>query len=404
MIDKPGGRPIPWLLPDAIEEVLPPAAENLEALRRSALDACRHWGYELVVPPTIEYLEALLSGAAHDLDLQTFKLTDQLSGRMMGVRADITPQAARIDAHQLRRDGVVRLCYAGTVLRARPEEPAGSRNPLQLGAEVYGHSGVESDVEIIALMAEVLGQAGIQNLQVDLGHVGLFRGLVAEGALSQDDESFLWDALQRKATADLAGLLQRLDLSASLRARIMALASLNGGVEVLAEAREVLAGSDPAVLADIDLLAAVVEALQRWLPVLELHVDLGELRGYRYHTGVVFAAYRPGESLELARGGRYDDIGAVFGRARPATGFSTDLKALLRAAEGKPDERPEAGSAILAPWGSDAALHDRVKALRAAGEVVVWSLPGDGNKARAVGCDRQLQCTAEGEWRVEPLQ
>ena len=403
MIDKPGGRPIPWLLPDAIEEVLPPAAQSLEVLRRSALDACRHWGYELVVPPAIEYLEALLSGAAHDLDLQTFKLTDQLSGRMMGVRADITPQVARIDAHQLRRDGVVRLCYAGTVLRARPEEPAGSRNPLQLGAEVYGHSGVESDVEIIALMAEVLGQAGIRNLQVDLGHVGLFRGLVAEAALSQDDESLLWDALQRKATGDLAELLERLDLSASLRARIAALSSLNGGVEVLAEAREVLAGSGPTVLADIDLLATVVEALQRWLPALELHIDLGELRGYRYHTGVVFAAYAPGESLELARGGRYDDIGAVFGRARPATGFSTDLKALLRAAEGRPGQAPETGSAILAPWGSDESLHKRVKALRAAGEVVVWSLPGDGSNARAIGCDRQLQCTAEGEWRVAPL-
>ncbi|QGM21285.1 ATP phosphoribosyltransferase regulatory subunit [Spiribacter sp. 2438] len=403
MIDKPGGRPIPWLLPDAIEEVLPPAAQSLEVLRRSALDACRHWGYELVVPPAIEYLEALLSGAAHDLDLQTFKLTDQLSGRMMGVRADITPQVARIDAHQLRRDGVVRLCYAGTVLRARPEEPAGSRNPLQLGAEVYGHSGVESDVEIIALMAEVLGQAGIRNLQVDLGHVGLFRGLVAEAALSQVDESLLWDALQRKATGDLAELLERLDLSASLRARIAALSSLNGGVEVLAEAREVLAGSGPTVLADIDLLATVVEALQRWLPALELHIDLGELRGYRYHTGVVFAAYAPGESLELARGGRYDDIGAVFGRARPATGFSTDLKALLRAAEGRPGQAPETGSAILAPWGSDESLHKRVKALRAAGEVVVWSLPGDGSNARAIGCDRQLQCTAEGEWRVAPL-
>jgi len=403
MIDKPGGRPIPWLLPDAIEEVLPPAAQSLEVLRRSALDACRHWGYELVVPPAIEYLEALLSGAAHDLDLQTFKLTDQLSGRMMGVRADITPQVARIDAHQLRRDGVVRLCYAGTVLRARPEEPAGSRNPLQLGAEVYGHSGVESDVEIIALMAEVLGQAGIRNLQVDLGHVGLFRGLVAEAALLQDDESLLWDALQRKATGDLAELLERLDLSASLRARIAALSSLNGGVEVLAEAREVLAGSGPTVLADIDLLATVVEALQRWLPALELHIDLGELRGYRYHTGVVFAAYAPGESLELARGGRYDDIGAVFGRARPATGFSTDLKALLRAAEGRPGQAPETGSAILAPWGSDESLHKRVKALRAAGEVVVWSLPGDGSNARAIGCDRQLQCTAEGEWRVAPL-
>lgn len=403
MIDKPGGRPIPWLLPDAIEEVLPPAAQSLEVLRRSALDACRHWGYELVVPPAIEYLEALLSGAAHDLDLQTFKLTDQLSGRMMGVRADITPQVARIDAHQLRRDGVVRLCYAGTVLRARPEEPAGSRNPLQLGAEVYGHSGVESDVEIIALMAEVLGQAGIRNLQVDLGHVGLFRGLVAEAALSQDDESLLWDALQRKATGDLAELLERLDLSASLRARIAALSSLNGGVKVVAEAREVLAGSGPTVLADIDLLATVVEALQRWLPALELHIDLGELRGYRYHTGVVFAAYAPGESLELARGGRYDDIGAVFGRARPATGFSTDLKALLRAAEGRPGQAPETGSAILAPWGSDESLHKRVKALRAAGEVVVWSLPGDGSNARAIGCDRQLQCTAEGEWRVAPL-
>ena len=233
MNDKMAGKHNPWLLPDAVEELLPPAAAGLEALRQACLERCARWGYALIMPPAIEYLEALLSGAAHDLDLQTFKLTDQLSGRMMGVRADITPQAARIDAHQLRRDGPVRLCYSGTVLRTRPEGAEGSRNPLQMGAELYGHDGVESDVEIITLMAELLAEAGVEALHIDLGHVGIFRGLSADAGLDADAEGELWDALQRKASPDIDELLDGLGVSGAARERLAALAGLSGGAAVL---------------------------------------------------------------------------------------------------------------------------------------------------------------------------
>ena len=402
MNDNPAGKHNPWLLPDAVEELLPPAAAGLEQLRQSCLERCARWGYALIMPPAIEYLEALLSGVAHDLDLQTFKLTDQLSGRMMGVRADITPQAARIDAHQLRREGPVRLCYSGTVLRTRPEGADGSRNPLQMGAELYGHAGIESDVEVITLMAELLAEAGVGELHIDLGHVGIFRGLSAEAGLDAEAEGQLWDALQRKATADIHALLDALEVASPFRDRLAALASLSGGLEVLAEARESLRGAGEAVDEALDSLARIAGALQAGLPEATLHFDLGELRGYRYHTGVVFAAYTPGVSGELARGGRYDDIGAVFGRGRPATGFSADLKAVYRVAASKREHRPGPG-AIAAPWRSDAALRAKIAALRAAGETVVWLLPGHEGEAADMGCDRRLLSTTDGDWRVDPL-
>ncbi|MEX0430889.1 ATP phosphoribosyltransferase regulatory subunit [Spiribacter insolitus] len=402
MNDNLAGKRNPWLLPDAVEELLPPAAAGLEQLRQSCLERCARWGYALIMPPAIEYLEALLSGVAHDLDLQTFKLTDQLSGRMMGVRADITPQAARIDAHQLRREGPVRLCYSGTVLRTRPEGADGSRNPLQMGAELYGHAGIESDVEVITLMAELLSEAGVGALHIDLGHVGIFRGLSAEAGLDSDAEGQLWDALQRKAAADINELLDAFGVASPLRDRLAALASLSGGLEVLAEAQERLRGAGEAVGEALDSLARIAEALAAGLPEVTLHFDLGELRGYRYHTGVVFAAYTPGVSGELARGGRYDDIGAVFGRGRPATGFSADLKALYRVTAGRRDRHAEPG-AIAAPWRGDTALRERITALRAAGETVVWLLPGHEGEAADMGCDRQLSSTADGDWRVEPL-
>lgn len=403
MNDKPGGNDNPWLLPDAVEELLPPAAAELETLRQGTLGICQRWGYSLIMPPAIEYLESLLSGAAHDLDLQTFKLTDQLSGRMMGVRADITPQAARIDAHQMRQEGPVRLCYTGTVLRTRPDEPAGSRNPLQMGAELYGHAGIESDVEVISLMAEVLYASGVETLHLDLGHVGIFRGLASEAGLKADEEGRLWDALQRKATADIDALLDEIGVEAPYRDRLSALAGLSGGLETLETARQVLNGAGRPVLEALAALGEIAEALQRWLPGMTLHFDLGELRGYRYHTGVVFAAYTPGESLELARGGRYDDIGAVFGRARPATGFSTDLKAVLRATTASAGVRTAAAGAIGAPWRADERLREAIRAHRQAGEAVVWLLPGHENEAAGMGCDRRLVEDDNGQWRVEPL-
>ncbi len=399
MNDKLTGKHSPWLLPDAVEELLPPDARALEHLRRTSLDTCEYWGYALVMPPVIEYLEALLSGVAHDLDLQTFKLTDQLSGRMMGVRADITPQAARIDAHQLRREGPVRLCYTGTVLRTRPEAPGGARNPLQLGAELYGHAGIESDVEIISLMAEVLAAAGVGQLHLDLGHVGIFRGLAAQAALSTEAESALWDALQRKATADIAALLDEYEVPSPQREHLSVLAQLSGGVEVLDEARSALAGANGVVNEALDALSAIAQAISQWLPDLTLHIDLGELRGYRYHTGVVFAAYTPGVAQELARGGRYDDIGAVFGRARPATGFSTDLKALYAAVRKTPSEGDKQVM-IAAPWGDDPALHAQVKRLRDAGNTVLWLLSGTADEAREQGCHRMLVAADAGDWQI----
>lgn len=393
------GKDSAWLLPDAVEEVLPPAAAELEQLRQTALNICTTWGYAQVMPPAIEFLESLLSGVAHDLDLQTFKITDQMSGRLMGVRADITPQVARIDAHQLNGEGPVRLCYTGAVLRTRPDGLGGSRNPLQMGAELYGHAGIESDVEVISLMVSVLQAAGAQNLHIDLGHVGIFRGLVANAGIDPAAETRLWDALQRKSAPDLAQLLNELPIQDIERNRISALVGLNGGREILDQAEQRLAGAGDCVQEALYSLIAIADAISRWLPSVTLHFDLGELRGYRYHTGVVFAAYVPGVPQELARGGRYDDIGAVFGRARAATGFSTDLKALLALSETK----SPAAQAIAAPWQSDDRLWQRVMDLRQAGETVIWMLPDDKTAPVTLGCNRILTKTADADWQVEPV-
>ncbi|MCK8516126.1 ATP phosphoribosyltransferase regulatory subunit [Methylonatrum kenyense] len=387
-----------WLLPEAVDEVLPPDAAALEGLRRRILDTCKSWGYELVMPPLIEFVDSLLVGMADDLDLQTFRVTDQLSGRMMGVRADMTPQAARIDAHQLRRDAVTRLCYLGTVLNTRPEGPGHSRNPVQLGAEIYGHDGVESDVEIIALMLETLALVGLQDPILDLGHVGILHGLAQEAKLDPAQETQLFDSLQRKATGELRELLQ--DISdAEARQRLAALVNLNGDIQVLDEAAEHFAGAGEPVLAALARLRDLAAALRRQVPDVRLHFDLAELSGYRFHNGVVFAAFMPGHGKALARGGRYDGIGAVFGRSRPATGFSADLKALVRASRGV-GAAPVRG--ILAPWSDDADLLTRVRQLRQAGERVVMAMPGRNDSPRSLGCDRHL-LARDGRWQVEAI-
>lgn len=388
-----------WMLPDGVDELLPPQSWALESLRRRVLDCFQAWGYELVVPPIIEFLDSLLTGVAGDLDLQTFKLTDQQSGRLMGVRADITPQAARIDAHQLRRDCPVRLCYLGTVLQARPEAPLDSRNPVQVGAELYGHAGIESDVEIIALMLELLRLAGLPTPHLDLGHVGVFGGLARQAELSAQAEAELWDALQRKAVPEIESLLQRHRVAPPVADMLLALTDLGGGVEVLDQASARLAGAAPEVADALRSLWSVAGALERRLPEVPLHFDLGELRGYRYHTGIVFAALLPGHGREVARGGRYDHIGRVFGRPRPATGFSADLKALLELAESSAVAAP---AGLGAPWSDDPGLLAEVRRRREAGERVVWVLPGHEAELAAMGCDRRLVETAEG-WREEPL-
>jgi ATP phosphoribosyltransferase regulatory subunit len=300
-----------WLLPEGIEEALPPLAERLETCRRQLLDLYHSWGYELVMPPLIEYLESLLTGTGHDLDLQTFKLTDQLNGRLMGVRADMTPQVARIDAHSLKRDVPTRLCYMGTVLHTRPDGFAGSRSPLQVGAELYGHGGSDGDVEMIRLMLETFRVSGVQGVFLDLGHVGIYRCLAADAGLPADSETQLFDMLQRKALPEIREFLGGLDMAGEARGRLLALGELNGGAEVLDQAREALAGAGKAVFRALDVLSGIAAAVQRRHPEVALHVDLAELRGFHYHTGAVFAAYVAGHGQELARGGRY--VGTQWG-------------------------------------------------------------------------------------------
>jgi ATP phosphoribosyltransferase regulatory subunit len=383
-----------WLLPEGIEEVLPPQADQLEVLRRRLLDLFHVWGYELVIPPFIEYLESLLTGTGNDLDLQTFKLTDQITGRLMGVRADMTPQVARIDAHQLKRDVPSRLCYLGTVLHTRPQGHGATRCPLQVGAELYGHSGIESDIEVLRLMVETLRCVGLGKVHLDLGHVGIYRGLMRQLKVDKADEALLFDALQRKARPEIAEWLERVDLPAASHRMIASLADLHGDAAVLVEARQLLAGASGEVLAALDNLEAIAKVAAA-LPDVELHFDLAELRGYHYHTGVVFAVFVPGQGQAIAQGGRYDDIGRVFGRARPATGFSTDLKRLLSLVPAQTG----ALRGIFAPGGSDPALDQMIAALRGQGERVIRALPGQQGDALAMGCDREL-CRRDGGWQV----
>ncbi|BAU57196.1 ATP phosphoribosyltransferase regulatory subunit [Halorhodospira halochloris] len=392
-------RQAPWLLPDGVDELLPPRAQQAEELRRRLLDLHRAWGYELIMPPFIEFLDALLTGTGGDLDLQTFKLTDQLSGRMLGVRPDITPQAARVDAHQLRREGVTRLCYLGSVLQARGGGAAQSRNAVQLGAELYGHSGIESDLEVLSLMLETLRSAGVQDLHLDIGHVGIFQALSARAELDSADEAALFDLLQRKAADEISTMLANSGVAAELNGMFCSLASLHGSPEVLELARAKLGGVDEGVDSALDELQQLLGSLATREPGINVCIDLGELRGYRYHTGIAFAAYTPGLSQEVARGGRYDGIGKAFGRPRPATGYSTDLKRLLNLSQSDTGTMAQDYGGVLAPWMEDRALLNRVRELRAQGERVVWQLPGDADRH---GCNRRL-VERNGKWELEAV-
>ena len=390
--------PGPWLLPAGVDEVLPPDAQGLEDLRRTVIDLFRGWGYELVMPPFLEYLDSLLHGTGPDLDLRTFKVTDQESGRMLGVRADMTPQVARIDAHRLAgRAAPVRLCYAGTVLHARASRVSGSRAPMQAGAEIYGHEGVESDIEAIGLMLEMLRRAGVERPHVDVGHLGVFRGLARGAALGGGAQGRLFAALQRKAQAEIEDLLDA--VTAPWRERLACLAKLNGGPEILDEAISRFAG-EPPVPREVETALADLRAVSGWFRRLgeTVHFDLAELRGYRYHGGVGFAAFVRGHGREVARGGRYDGMNAVDGRPRPATGFSADLRTLYRIA----GRRPACGAGVLAPWpGAADGIERAVRELRAAGERVVFRLPGQAGGPREHGCDRELVRTGSG-WVASP--
>ncbi|HLQ25907.1 MAG TPA: ATP phosphoribosyltransferase regulatory subunit [Acidiferrobacterales bacterium] len=384
-----------WLLPEGIEEILPKEARRFEIMRRRLLDLFDSWGYELVMPPVIEYLESLLTGVGKDLDLQTFKLTDQLTGRMMGVRADITPQAARIDAHYLKRDVPVRLCYLGPVLRTRPGEFAGSREPLQLGAELFGHAGPESDIEILKLMLATLAATGIEDPYVDLGHVGVFRNLAAEAGLAPEQEAELFDALQRKARSEIDGLLADWDMPADKKTMLAALVDLHGDAETLVQAEAVLRRAGKPIQRALADLRTIAHAIQAYSPAQSLHFDLAELHGYRYYTGAVFSAFMPGYGQALAQGGRYDDIGKAFGRARAAAGFSADLRLLLKLMPGEPNDR----WGILAPGAQDAELQAKIAQLRNSGERVVLRLGDDQVTAPALGCDREL-IKKDGAWVI----
>jgi ATP phosphoribosyltransferase regulatory subunit len=387
-----------WLLPEGIEEALPDQARQLETLRRSLLDLFESWGYDLVMPPFIEYLESLLTGTGNDLDLQTFKLTDQLTGRMMGVRADMTPQVARIDAHHLKTTTPTRLCYNGTVLHTRPGGFAGSRSLLQVGAELFGHTGIESDVEVLHLMVETLQQAGVGEIYLDLGHVGVYRGLVAQAELDAEQEAILFDALQRKAKPEIADILNDWSLDKVVAEMLTALTDLNGSDSVLTEARTVLKQANQSVHDALNNLQQIASLLQQRLPDLKLHYDLAELRGYHYHTGAVFAAYVPGRGQAIAQGGRYDGIGQAFGMSRPATGFSTDLRTLAMLTQQIPGRK----SGIVAPADGDASLQASIEKLRSAGERVIIELPGQQGDAKALGCDRRLVKNNKG-WEVKSL-
>ena len=376
-----------WALPEYIADVLPDEARRVEQLRRLLLDAFRVHGYELVMPPLLEYLDSQMTGTVHDMDLRTLKLVDQLSGRSMGLRADTTPQAARIDAHLLNREGVTRLAYCGPVLHALPQGLNATREPLQIGAEIYGHAGIEADVEIQNLLLYVLGLAGLTKVRFDVGHVGVFRALAEMANLDEARAEELFARIQAKDIPALRGALA--GMAASLRDAFLLLPRLYGGAEVLVQAERALP-SDARIgtaLAELRTLIAQMRGAQ-------VSIDLAELRGYQYHSGVVFAAYVESLPNAIARGGRYDEVGKSFGRARPATGFSLDLKELAAVAATQPHP-----GAILAPLDESEALRAKVAALRAAGEVVVPDLPGHDKRSWQPPCNRELVLRA-GAWTV----
>ncbi len=383
-----------WLLPEDIADVLPAKARKVEQLRRSLLDLYRSYGYELVAPPLLEFLDSLLTGTGSDLNLQTFKLVDQLSGRTLGLRADMTPQVARIDAHLLNRSGVTRLCYAGSIAHTRTPIGCSSREELQLGAEIYGHAGWEADLEALSLLLQTLQTAGLKQVYLDLSHAGILTGILADQTVSKEEIEILYGLLQSKDRSSLAGWSR--NLPQPVGEALMALTQLSGpAAEVLERARRVLPSN--ALVSDaLALLERLTNAIASMPSAPEVSIDLADLRGYQYHSGMMFTAYVGVLSQPIARGGRYDHVGQAFGRARPATGFSIDLLTLAGLSADL-EER----SAIVAPWVSDAGLNAAIQALRAAGEIVVQLAPGDAALSAEYRLDRVL-VQQGGTWKVQP--
>ena len=379
-----------WLLPENIADVLPSEARKIEELRRVILDNFRLYGYEMVMPPMLEYIESLLAGAGEDTDLRTFKLVDQLSGRTMGLRADMTTQVARIDAHLLNRSSVTRLCYAGSVLHTRPSGLHATREPFQIGAEIYGHSGLEADAEIQELALASLALAGFAEVRLDLSHVGVLRAMIASDEQATRDQAQIYHLMRAK---DVSGLRElTAGYGAGLRTALLAFPSLYGDAAVPRRARGLLPAL-PGVAAALEDLEALV-ALAGGAAVT---IDLADLRGYQYESGAMFALYVPGLPNAVARGGRYDHVGEAFGRARPATGFSLDLRELARLLP-----IAERKAAIRAPWGREADLREKIVELRKAGEIVIQSLPGHENDQEEFDCDRVL-VKESGSWVAKKI-
>ncbi|HEY0841648.1 ATP phosphoribosyltransferase regulatory subunit [Methylotenera sp.] len=378
-----------WLLPEYIEDVLPAEALRIEVLRRKLLDLFKVHGYQYVIPPMLEYMESLITGAGHDLDLATFKVVDQLTGRLMGVRADMTPQAARIDAHLLNHQGVTRLCYAGSVLRTKPDGLALTREPLQIGAELYGHAGIESDIEIQRLLIKALQAIGIDEIHLDFSHVNVFGNLIEASQVDAQLEQDLYAALQSKDQPAVAALTKALDHTT--REALLHLTELNGDKSILAKAFKVLPAT-PSIKKALDSLQQVSHAIDQL--GASVSFDLSELRGYHYHSGIVFAAYAKGYKGPLALGGRYDEVGQSFGRARPATGFSLDLRGVVSALA-----PAQSNMAIYAPVSADPALVTKIASLRNEGRVVIEALDEADADLNELNCNQKLEHYNSG-WHV----
>jgi ATP phosphoribosyltransferase regulatory subunit len=387
-----------WMLPDGIEEILPPEARHVEQLRRSLLDLFHRWGYDLVIPPMMEFTDSLLVGLGKDIDLLTFKVTDQLSGRSMGIRADLTPQIARMDAHSLMRDGVNRLCYAGHVIKAQMQSALDSRNPIHVGVELYGESGLEADTEVISLLLATMAHARVPNLCLDLGHVGIYRALARAAGLSAEQEIGFFNLLQAKALTEIGDWVARHVADAQAAAWLNALPRLSGPSTILLSARELFKGAPAAVFTALDELEQVANLVQSRYPEAQLYFDLSELTGYHYQTGVVFAAFVPGIGAAIARGGRYNHIGEVFGRARFATGFTADLIVLSRLG-GEPAHLPPG---IFAQVSNHPGQWRAIQALREQGERVIMATAQSPDPQKFHNCDRQL-VEQDTQFLVKPL-
>lgn len=378
-----------WLLPDGVEDVLPGDAAATETIRRGLLDVYNSWGYEYVIPPMIEFLESLLTGTGRDLDLKTCKLTDLVSGRTLGIRADITPQVARIDAHSLNRDGIVRLCYAGTVIHSQPDNMLASRTPLNVGAELFGETGGAGDLEIVSMMIESLNVLDVPDVHLELGDVSIYRKLIASAGITAPEQEEILALIQRKSHAELAVTIDRLDLPGEVAEQLLALPGLCGDQAVLERARTVFKNSKD-IVAHIDNLSMINSALRKRFVGLDVYFDLSELRGYDYHTGIVFAAYVSGSDRAVAKGGRYDHVGEVFGRARAATGFTvipghlTELVGCV----------PETGKRVLVINNGNESLWKEIRSLRQQGYIVIES----GDEQQAVD---YLLTNKAGQWQLE---